>query len=129
MNSSSTPRSSHNGKTGPVDASLVPRYAGIATFARLPEIDDVIESGADIVMVDVQHLGGVDHTLSAVDHIKAAGRQLAFHVFPDIAAGIGSAVDVDWLEWAPLWGSAAGIPPLVNGRVRASSRPGLGIWR
>ena len=34
---------------GPVDASLVPRFAGIATFARLPHIHQV--KNADIAVV------------------------------------------------------------------------------
>jgi hypothetical protein len=35
------PRSNGNGKMGPAGAMKVPRYAGAATFVRLPEIDDV----------------------------------------------------------------------------------------
>ena len=32
---------SHPAPRGPVDASVVPRFAGIATFARLPRLDEV----------------------------------------------------------------------------------------
>ncbi len=35
------PRVEHDGVIGPVDAVQVPRYAGLATFARLPRIEDV----------------------------------------------------------------------------------------
>ena len=36
---------------GPVDATRVPRYAGEATFARLPRIDEV--SQADVAVLGV----------------------------------------------------------------------------
>ena len=42
---------------GPIDASLVPRYAGIATFARLPRIEDV--ESADIIVVGIPFDSGV----------------------------------------------------------------------
>ena len=35
------PRIEHDGVIGPVDAVQVPRYAGLATFARLPRLEDV----------------------------------------------------------------------------------------
>jgi len=41
---------------GPVDATRVPRYAGISTFARLPELDGV--SDYDIAIVGVPFDGG-----------------------------------------------------------------------
>jgi len=40
-----------NGKVGQIDATQVPRYTGPATFARLPEIDDV--SDVDVAIVGV----------------------------------------------------------------------------
>ena len=36
---------------GPVDATLVPRYAGEATFARLPRLDEVPQ--ADVAILGV----------------------------------------------------------------------------
>src|SRR5262245_26748180 len=44
---------------GPVDASRIPRYAGIATFARLPRIEDV--SAHDIAVVGVPFDSGVSY--------------------------------------------------------------------
>ncbi|MGH3357316.1 MAG: arginase family protein, partial [Nocardioidaceae bacterium] len=38
-------------KVGPVDATVVPRFAGIATFARLPRIEDV--EACDVAVVGV----------------------------------------------------------------------------
>jgi agmatinase len=49
---STTPR-------GPVDSSRVPRYAGPATFARLPRIDEV--AAADVAVVGVPFDSGVSY--------------------------------------------------------------------
>ncbi|WP_166986057.1 agmatinase [Canibacter zhoujuaniae] len=46
-----------SGKIGPADAATSPRYAGIATFARLPRIEEV--GAADIAVVGVPFDSGV----------------------------------------------------------------------
>ena len=52
MSSNETPR-------GPVDSSRVPRYAGPATFARLPRLDEV--GTADVAVVGVPFDAGVSY--------------------------------------------------------------------
>ena len=52
MNPSETPR-------GPVDSSRIPRYAGPATFARLPRLDEV--GRADVAVVGVPFDSGVSY--------------------------------------------------------------------
>ncbi|TFB54776.1 agmatinase [Cryobacterium tagatosivorans] len=62
---------------GPVDASLVPRYAGIATFARLPRLEDV--GRADIAVVGVPFDSGVSYRPGArfgPAHVREASRLL-----------------------------------------------------
>lgn len=62
---------------GPVDASLVPRYAGIATFARLPRIEDVPQ--ADIAVVGVPFDSGVSYRPGArfgPAHVRESSRLL-----------------------------------------------------
>ena len=44
---------------GPVDSSRVPRYAGPATFARLPRLDEV--GSADVAVVGVPFDTGVSY--------------------------------------------------------------------
>jgi agmatinase len=44
---------------GPVDSSVVPRFAGIATFARLPRLEDV--GSADIAVMGVPFDSGVSY--------------------------------------------------------------------
>jgi len=62
---------------GPLDASLVPRYAGIATFARLPRLEDVAR--ADIAVVGVPFDSGVSYRPGArfgPAHVREASRLL-----------------------------------------------------
>ena len=48
---STPPRIVQDGRVGQVDATRVPRFAGPATFARLPRIDEV--SDVDVAVVGV----------------------------------------------------------------------------
>jgi agmatinase len=62
---------------GPVDATRVPRYAGPATFARLPRLDEV--SRADVAVVGVPFDSGVSYRPGArfgPGHIRAASKLL-----------------------------------------------------
>jgi agmatinase len=62
---------------GPADASITPRYAGIATFARLPRIEDV--GRADIAVVGVPFDSGVSYRPGArfgPAHVREASRLL-----------------------------------------------------
>ncbi|MFF3554146.1 agmatinase [Streptomyces tsukubensis] len=85
---------------GPPDASLSPRYAGIATFARLPRLDDVPR--ADIAVVGVPFDSGVSYRPGArfgPAHIREASRLLrpynpAQDVEPFAAQQIADAGDI-----------------------------------
>ena len=62
---------------GPVDATAVPRYAGLATFARLPQLDTV--GTADIAVVGVPFDSGVSYRPGArfgPSHIRQSSRLL-----------------------------------------------------
>ncbi|MFL6132918.1 MAG: agmatinase [Nocardioidaceae bacterium] len=62
---------------GPVDATLVPRFAGPATFARLPRLDEV--ERADIAVVGVPFDSGVSYRPGArfgPAHIRQSSRLL-----------------------------------------------------
>lgn len=65
------------GTLGPADASVSPRFAGIATFARLPRLEDV--ERADIAVVGIPFDGGVSYRPGArfgPSHIREASRLL-----------------------------------------------------
>jgi guanidinobutyrase / D-arginase len=62
---------------GPVDATAVPRYAGPATFARLPRIDEV--EHVDVALVGMPFDSGVSYRPGArfgPGHIRASSRLL-----------------------------------------------------
>ncbi|WP_127792620.1 agmatinase [Agromyces sp. LHK192] len=65
------------GPVGPIDASVVPRFAGIATFARLPRLEDV--DHADVAVVGVPFDSGVSYRPGArfgPAHVREASRLL-----------------------------------------------------
>jgi len=85
---------------GPVDASAVPRFAGIATFARLPRLDEV--GRADIAVVGVPFDSGVSYRPGArfgPAHVREASRLLrpynpAQDVFPFDSQQVADAGDI-----------------------------------
>jgi agmatinase len=71
------PRVVADGHVGQVDATLVPRFAGPATFARLPRLDEV--ASADIVIAGVPFDSGVTYRPGArfgPAHVRASSKLL-----------------------------------------------------
>ncbi len=71
------PRITQGGHVGPVDAAVVPRFVGAATFARLPRIDEVAQ--ADVAVVGVPFDSGVSYRPGArfgPNHIRESSRLL-----------------------------------------------------
>ncbi|KAA1427721.1 agmatinase [Nocardioides antri] len=85
---------------GPVDSAVVPRYAGPATFARLPRLDEV--DRADIVVAGVPFDSGVSYRPGArfgPDHIRTSSRLLrpyhpALDVSPFAVAQVADGGDI-----------------------------------
>jgi agmatinase len=85
---------------GPIDASKNPRYAGIATFARLPRLDEV--EHADIAVVGVPFDTGVSYRPGArfgPAHVRESSRLLrpynpALDVSPFASAQVVDAGDI-----------------------------------
>ncbi|HEY5879250.1 MAG TPA: arginase family protein, partial [Nakamurella sp.] len=77
---------SESGHIGPVDATRVPRYAGPATFARLPRIDEV--SRADVAILGVPFDSGVSYRPGArfgPGHIRNSSKLLRpYHPTQDV---------------------------------------------
>ena len=62
---------------GPIDASKVPRYVGIATFARLPRLEEV--GKADVAIVGIPFDSGVSYRPGArfgPSHVRESSRLL-----------------------------------------------------
>jgi agmatinase len=71
------PRTTEDGHVGPVVASIVPRFAGPATFARLPRLDEVAD--VDVAVVGVPFDGGVSYRPGArfgPAHVRESSRLL-----------------------------------------------------
>jgi agmatinase len=71
------PRVVADDRVGQVDATLVPRFAGPATFARLPRLDEV--SSADVVIVGVPFDSGVSYRPGArfgPAHVRSSSKLL-----------------------------------------------------
>ncbi len=71
------PRTNSGNKIGQVDATVVPRFAGAATFARLPRIDEVDK--ADIAVVGIPFDAGTSYRPGArfgPSHIRESSRLL-----------------------------------------------------
>src|SRR4051794_11260995 len=72
------PRTTENGHVGPVVASVVPRFAGPATFARLPRMDEVAGPD-DVAVVGVPFDGRVSYRPGArfgPAHVRESSRLL-----------------------------------------------------
>jgi agmatinase len=71
------PRITTDGRVGQVDATVVPRFAGPATFARLPRLDEV--SRADVAVLGVPFDSGVSYRPGArfgPEHVRAGSKLL-----------------------------------------------------
>src|SRR3954449_6581692 len=70
-------RITQDGRVGQVDATVVPRFAGPPTFARLPRIDEVAD--VDVAVVGVPFDSGVSYRPGArfgPSHIRESSRLL-----------------------------------------------------
>lgn len=68
-------RIEENGNLGPINAAVIPRYAGAGTYARLPRIDQVQKS--DIKIVGVPFDTGVSYRPGArfgANHVRESSR-------------------------------------------------------
>jgi agmatinase len=94
------PRITTGTTVGPVDATVVPRYAGPATFARLPRADEV--DGVDVAVLGIPFDSGVSYRPGArfgPAHIRESSRLLrpynpAQRVSPFAAQQVADAGDV-----------------------------------
>lgn len=68
-------RIEENGKLGPINAAMIPRYAGAGTYARLPRLDQV--QSADIKIIGVPFDTGVSYRPGArfgSTHVRESSR-------------------------------------------------------
>ena len=77
---------------GPVDATVVPRFSGPATFARLPRLDEV--ERADVAVMGVPFDSGVSYRPGArfgPQHIRASSKLLrTYNPVLDVMKGLAA---------------------------------------
>ncbi|PRB68599.1 agmatinase [Arthrobacter sp. MYb213] len=93
-------RIEENGNIGPINAAVIPRYAGGGTYARLPRLDQVSKS--DIKIVGVPFDTGVSYRPGArfgANHVRESSRLIrpynpAIDVWPFALSQVSDAGDM-----------------------------------
>ncbi|MBW0107461.1 mandelate racemase [Pseudonocardia sp. KRD-182] len=96
-----------------------PRSLAAATAAR----------AADLVMPDLDRIGGVTGWLAAAAIADAAGVPMSSHLYPEVSAHLLAATPTaHWLEYVD-WATPvlAEPPPVVDGAVRVPEEAGSGL--
>ena len=116
---------------GPVDSSRIPRYAGPATFARLPRLDEV--GTADVAVLGVP----VDAVIFSANRVYAGNHSMSFAEAAKLAwqqrvslsaAGFYRTPDLSWdpktmsISTAP----SAGLPDYLHLQPTLGAGPAAG---
>ena len=83
--------------------------------------------GADIVMIDLE-CGGITQWLKLAGIVESYGAPIASHMCTEVSSHVIAAINgkiVEYIPWAePLFKE---VPPVVDGMIVLSERPGLGV--
>jgi L-alanine-DL-glutamate epimerase-like enolase superfamily enzyme len=89
----------------------------------------VERGGVDVLMPNLQRVGGVDEWLHLAKQAHERGVGIASHVFMEpsvhLLGCVPNAVAFEYLDWWPRF--VHGGPVLDNGCVRPSHQPGWGV--
>jgi mandelate racemase len=99
-------------------------------LAGVFELDTALRSRAcDLVMPDVQQIGGVSGWLRAAALIQAAGIPCSSHLFVELSSHLLAVTPTcHWLEYLDVASPLLVDPPqIVSGALEAPSRPGSGL--
>jgi mandelate racemase len=83
----------------------------------------------DLVMPDLERIGGVTGWLRAAQIAEAAGKKMSSHLFPEVSAHLLAATPTaDWLEYVD-WAAAILEEPMriEGGFAHPTDRPGNGL--
>ena len=86
-------------------------------------------NACDLVMPDVQHIGGVTGWRQAMMLAQAAGKPMSSHLFVEASAHLLAITpSCHWLEYLDIAGAVLReTPRVLNGNVQALERAGAGI--
>ncbi|HLF79676.1 MAG TPA: mandelate racemase/muconate lactonizing enzyme family protein [Dehalococcoidia bacterium] len=81
----------------------------------------------DIVMIDLE-VGGITQWLKTAHIVQGYGTPIASHMCTEVSAHVVAAIDgliCEYIPWAiPLFKE---VPPVVDGFIELTERPGLGV--
>jgi mandelate racemase len=86
-------------------------------------------AASDLVMPDVQQIGGVTGWLRAAALAEAMGTPLSSHIFLEISSHLLAVTPTcDWIEYLDLTSAIVTDPlPVRQGQITASTKPGTGL--
>ena len=99
-------------------------------FSQVHDMENALAAQAcDLVMPDLERIGGVSGWLCARDLAQAHGVQMSSHLYPEVSAHLLAVTPTaHWLEYVD-WANAVLAEPLriENGCAAVSERPGNGL--
>ena len=99
-------------------------------FSQPYALEEAIAARAcDLVMPDLERIGGVTGWLRAAEIARDAGMKMSSHLFPEVSSHLVAVTPTgDWLEYVD-WAAAVLQEPLrvVDGSVEIPDRPGNGM--
>jgi mandelate racemase len=102
-------------------------------FAGIHDMQLAFSAAAsDLVMPDVQQIGGVSGWLRAAALAQTMGTPLSSHIFMEVSSHLLAVTPTcDWLEYLDLAGRVLEEPLVVQqGQITASTKPGSGlVWK
>ena len=125
----------------PVGADDLAGHAAVAAALTLPVasgenryraggLESLLEAGgADVLMPDLQRVGGVSGWLAAVEVAARYGRPITPHLFTEIGVHlVATTPSAPWLEWMP-WAEPLLRDPIAvrRGRAYVPDTPGAGM--
>ncbi len=99
-------------------------WSGVGDFSEAIRV-----SASDLLMPDVQQVGGVTGWMQVAALAHAAGKGVSSHVFVEFSSHLlACSPTADWLEYLDLAGPILAEPfPIVQGTLTAPSRAGSGL--
>jgi len=103
--------------------------SGENLYGERTALEAVRRGSADILMPNLQRIGGITSWLSVAAHAEAVGIRMGAHVHPEyqiqMMCAVDSAVAVEcWPGWPWLWQEPLDC---VEGHIHAPARPGMGF--
>ena len=107
-----------------------PIASGETEYLRLGLRHMIDHRSADLLMPDLQRMGGYSEFLRVIGQIDAAGLPFSPHLFTEHSAHlVASSANAPYVEWMPWFGALYGgtLQPGDDGMIAVPSAPGVGV--